>query len=328
MLYVIDIGIAYVLDLLIGDPENIPHPVRFICWLIKVTEAFLRDKIVVRFDNKAKAERISGFLLCGIVVVVTSLIVFLILFTAKQINQILFHVINTYIIFTAIATKCLSDEAKKVYDRLENGTLEEARERLSWLVGRDTRNLSEEAVIRGVIETTAENTVDGVVSPLFYAFLGSIFGLGAPLVYAFKAVSTLDSMVGYKNDKYRYLGTASARLDDILNFIPARLTVLIIAAASTILGNDGLRSLRTAMRDRKKHLSPNSAHGESAVAGALGIRLGGPNVYFGKVVEKPYIGDDINKTNKYHIKQTVKIMYMTSLLAVIIFMSAAIFLVL
>jgi len=286
----------------------------------------LRNRIAARFSNRAKAERLCGFLLCGIVVIIVSLLVYLILFAAMHINGILFHVLNIYIIFTAIATKCLGDEAKKVHDKLENGTLEEARERLSWLVGRDTRNLSEEGVIRGVIETTAENTVDGVVSPLFYAFLGSFFGLGAPLVYAFKAVSTLDSMVGYKNERYRYMGTASARLDDILNFIPARLSVFIIAAASGILGFDGLRSLKTAARDRKKHLSPNSAHGESAVAGALGIRLGGPNVYFGKVVEKPYIGDDINKINKSDIINTVKIMYMTSFIAAILFSLSIMFL--
>jgi len=327
MIYVLDVVIAYVLDLLFGDPQGITHPIRFVGGLIKNTEKFLRTKVILKFKNKAKAEILSGFILCAFVVVIVFALVFVILYLANVISPILFHIINIYIIYTAIATKCLADEAKKVYVKLENRTLEEARVSLSWLVGRDTSNLTEEGVIRGVIETTAENTVDAVISPIFYALLGSIFGLGAPVVYAFKAVSTLDSMVGYKNEKYRYLGMASARLDDILNFIPARLAIIIIPISAILLRFDGARSFKTAIRDRKKHLSPNSAHGESAMAGALGVRLGGPNVYFGRVVNKPYIGDEVKPIEKVDIKKTINIMYLSSVVTMMIFIPIVLYIV-
>lgn len=319
MHYIIDVIFAYVLDLILGDPYSIPHPVRFIGSLIKNTEVFFRKRIIKRLKNKALAERISGFFLCAFVVCTVFVVVFGILKLAEFVSPILFHVINIYIIYTAFATKCLADEAGKVYKKLDSGTIQEAREALSMLVGRDTSKLSEEGVIKGVVETTAENTVDAVISPILFALAGSCVGLGAPIVYAFKAVSTLDSMVGYKNDKYKYLGTASARLDDILNFIPARISIFIIPLASEILGFDGKRSFRISIRDRYNHLSPNSAHAESAVAGALGIRLGGPNIYFGKVVDKPYIGDSYKAIEKKDIKSTINILYLSSLITIIFF---------
>ena len=322
MIYILDVLIAFILDLIFGDPQQIPHPIRFIGGLISNTESILR-KVSSRFKNKARAESICGFFLCCIVVLIVFMFVIVILYFAAKVSPILFHAMNIYIIYTSIATKCLADEAKKVYKKMCTGTLDEARASLSWLVGRDTSNLTEEGIVRGVIETTAENTVDAVISPLFYALIGSVFGIGAPLVYAFKAVSTLDSMVGYKNDKYRYMGTVSARLDDVLNFIPARLSIIFISISAALIGLDGKLSLKTAIRDRKKHLSPNSAHSESAVAGALGIRLGGPNVYFGKVVEKPYLGDQIKPIDKADILRTIKLMYTSSVFTLIILTTAA-----
>lgn len=325
MIYILDVLIAFVLDLIFGDPQQIPHPIRFIGSLISKTEGFLR-KIAERFSNSSRAERICGCLLCGFVVLFVFMFVFILLYLAAKVNQVLFHILNIYIIYSSLAARCLADEAKKVYHKLKSGTLDEARVSLSWLVGRDTSALSEDGVIRGVIETTAENTVDAVISPLFYALIGSAFGLGAPIVYAFKAVSTLDSMVGYKNDKYRYMGTASARLDDVLNFIPARLSIIFIPLAAALLGMNGLPSFKTALRDRKKHLSPNSAHSESAVAGALGVRLGGPNVYFGKIIEKPYLGDPVKDIDAEDIIKTNKIMYLSSVLTVAAFVPAAVYL--
>jgi adenosylcobinamide-phosphate synthase len=308
-----DIIIAYLLDLILGDPYWFPHPVKFIGCLVKFLEGCLR-----KMAKKSTAgEKGAGIVLALSTVLITFFIVFGILYAALLINTVLFHVINICFLYTSLAAKCLAQEALGVYSYLEKGDIEGARKRLSMLVGRDTSGLSESEVIKAVVETTSENTTDGIVSPLFYIFLGSIISIGAPLVYAFKAVSTLDSMVGYKNERYINIGFASARLDDAANYIPARLTGFLIPIGAVLCGHSFRRSLSIMLRDRRKHNSPNSAHSEAAVAGALGISLGGKATYFGKLVEKPVIGDSVREPDKEDIVRTVRIMYAASALAML-----------
>ena len=315
---IIHILIAYILDIIVGDPYWLPHPVRFIGWLTKQTENVLRRGVEAAIKGMGVkryiAERVAGAVLMLFVVSTTFLVVLVILIYAKRISPVLYHIANIYFIYSAFATRCLGDEAMKVYKPLSRNDLKGVRERVGMLVGRETHTLDESGVTRAVVETTAENTVDGVMSPIIYAVLGAFFGLAAPVVYAFKAASTLDSMVGYMNEKYMYLGTVSARFDDILNYIPARLSGLIIPMAAVLCGKDYKESLRIMLRDRRNHKSPNCAYPEAAVAGALGIQLGGPNIYFGRVVEKPVIGDAAKAIEINHIPATVRIMYVSSLI--------------
>jgi adenosylcobinamide-phosphate synthase len=321
-----DIFIAYVLDIFFGDPYWLPHPVRFIGWLIRTTEAFLRKMIKVRVaegESNAAIERRSGVILTTIVVGTTFLTVLAILLIAGLVHPIIFHVANIYFIYSALASTCLAKEARKVYGSLKVGNFIQARKNLSMLVARNTENLSDKEVIRGTVETVAENTVDGVVSPLLYATVGSILGIGAPLAYAFKAVSTLDSMVGYMNEKYINLGRASAKTDDAANYIPARISGLIIPVSALFCRMDYKKSFSIMVRDRRNHKSPNCAFSEAAVAGALGVRLGGNNVYFGKVVEKPTIGDAQRELRPEDIRDTIWLMYITSLLTLILGLSIA-----
>lgn len=316
--YVLYILVAFLIDLLVGDPYWLPHPVRFIGWLIKKTEGTLRGFAEKVPDSepgrRAQRERRAGYVLTAVVVMTTSLVVWLIVRLAGIVHPVLYHAVNIYFIYSALAARCLANEAYKVFDVLRKKDLEEARKRLAMLVGRQTENLSEKEVIRGVVETTAENTVDGEISPLLFAFVGAALGIPAPLVYAFKAISTLDSMVGYMNEKYINIGRASAKLDDAANYLPARLSGLLIPAAALLCGKNMVRSFKIMLRDRRNHKSPNCAYPEAAVAGALGVRIGGTNVYFGQVVEKPTIGDADKELEASDITETIKIMYAASLL--------------
>jgi adenosylcobinamide-phosphate synthase len=324
---ILDVVLAYIIDLFCGDPAWLPHPVRFIGWLIQRTEKRLRqivnwwaNKAVQRsaaFDS-AQAERLAGIILTVIVVALTFFLVYAIILIASWFHPVLFHMLNIYFIYSALATKCLAIEAKKVYTALIQNDIRAARKKLAGLVGRETEQLEPEEVIRGAVETTAENTVDGVVSPLVYALFGSLFGLGAPLVYAFKAISTLDSMVGYMNEPYLNFGRFSAKLDDAANYLPARLTAVLIAVSTLFCGNNFLRSLKIMWRDRRNHKSPNCAYPEAAVAGALGVRIGGTNIYCGTVEEKPVIGDPTKPLAAADIHATIRLMYVTSLLALFI----------
>lgn len=306
----IDIFIAYIIDLIAGDPYWLPHPVRFIGWYVRKCEGFLR-----RFSNK---ERFAGIVLAITVVATIFIIVFLILLIAGMLHPLLFHIINIYFLYTSLATRCLANEANKVYKVLTAGDLPVARRLLSMLVGRQTEHLSREEVAKAVIETTAENTVDGIISPLFYAMTGTFFGLGAPFAYAFKAVSTLDSMVGYMNEKYINFGRASAKTDDAANFIPARISGILIPLGALICGFNFKKSFTIMLRDRHKHKSPNCAYPEAAFAGALGIKLGGTNIYFGQPVEKPVIGDVEKEISHADIPKAVRLMYMVSAIALIL----------
>ena len=221
---------------------------------------------------------------------------------------------NSFLIYTTLATKCLKDEAVKIYEVLKTKDIEKARVQVSYIVGRDTTHLDEGEIIRATVETVAENTVDGIIAPMFYAFIG-----GAPLAMAYKAINTLDSTVGYKNDKYKDLGFASAKIDDIANFIPARISSILMAIGSFILKYNYKDALKISIRDRKNHKSPNCAYQEGAVAGALGIQLGGTNIYFGKAVYKPTIGDKHREIEVDDIVKTNKIMYATSIISIVVF---------
>lgn len=325
---IIDIILGFILDLIFGDPYFMPHPVRFIGDLIKNTEKKLRElekKGALKYiKDKEKREKICGGILWFVTIGCTVLTVFLILFLCKRINNALFHVVNIYFIYSAIAGKCLAFEGNKIYKSLEDKDLPQSRINLSYIVGRETSNLNEEQITKATIETVAENTVDGIISPLFFAVIGGIFGIAAPLAYFYKAINTLDSMVGYKNDKYMNYGFISAKIDDVANYIPARLTGIAMVASAGILRLDYKNSFKILKRDRRNHKSPNCAYPESAIAGALGLKLGGSHVYFGKVVEKPTIGDEKRKPINKDIKSTIKVMYLTSIILLVVFLGVTV----
>lgn len=326
----VDILLAYVLDLIIGDPYWLPHPVRFIGWLVVKTETFLRalikgdyqnsnnKNVLINNNNIKKKEKLAGIALTCFVVFITFMIVLIILKVAAYISPALFHVINIYFIYSAVATKCLANEVGKIYTLLKGNDIVSARKQSSMLLRRETKNLNEKEIIDGIVDTTAENTVDGVISPLFYAIIGSFCGVGAPLSYAFKAVNTLDSMVGYKNEKYLSFGMFSAKTDDLFNYLPARLSGLIIPMSALFCGMSFQKSFSSIIRYRRNSASPNSAYPESAMAGALGIRFGGTYTYFGKKIEKLPVGDPVKEMEISDIPKAIKLMYISSLITIII----------
>ncbi|MEG0856328.1 MAG: adenosylcobinamide-phosphate synthase CbiB [Terrisporobacter sp.] len=305
---ILSIYTGYALDLIIGDPYSFPHPVRFIGNLISFVE-----KVIRKITSSDKGLKIAGFFLWFVTVGVTFLLTY---FVANlfEFNKIAYLVVNSILIYTTLATKCLKDESMKIYKVLKTGNIEKARIQVSYIVGRDTTNLNEKEIVRATVETIAENTVDGIIAPLFYGFIG-----GAPLAMAYKAINTLDSIVGYKNEKYYNLGFASAKIDDVANYIPARLGVVLLSLGSLLVGFKFKNSLKIGIRDRKNHKSPNCALSEGAVAGALGIQLGGTNIYFGKEVYKPTIGDKDREIEIEDIVRTNKIMYASSIISIIIF---------
>lgn len=300
--------IGYIIDLIIGDPYSFPHPVKYIGKLIKVVENFVR-----KTAKTDKGLKIGGFFLWFVTVGTTFAVTYLVMRLARF-NTVVYVIINSIVIYTTLATKCLKDEAKKIYEVLKTGDLQKSRTQLSYIVGRDTANLDEKEIIRATVETVAENTVDGLIAPLFYAFIG-----GAPLAMAYKAINTLDSSVGYKNEKYLHIGFASAKIDDIANYIPSRIAVILFTIGNFFLRNDYKNCFKIAIRDRKNHKSPNCAFSEGAVAGALGIQLGGTNVYFGETVYKPTIGDKTREIEVQDIARTNKILYATSLTSMLVF---------
>lgn len=299
------IVLAYILDLILGDPRWFPHPVKGMGWLIKKLEPILRKVF--------KNQLIGGIVLAISVIGISWCLGFMIIKLAYSINRYLGSIISILIIYSSLAAKDLDVESMEVYHSLEKKDIISAREKLSLIVGRDTNNLEYQGVVRATVETVAENIVDGVISPLFYAFIG-----GAPLALAYKAINTLDSMVGYKNDTYKDFGWASAKIDTLANFIPARLLILFLSFASFVAGKDALNSLRIARRDGRKNPSLNSGIPEAAIAGALGIRLGGLNYYNSKPALKPFIGDDINALEIGHIKDSINISYISSILFLIV----------
>ena len=299
--------LGYIMDLVFGDPYWFPHPVRFIGKLISKTEKFIR-----KHAKSEKSLKYWGILMWLVPVVTTALVTALIVKIASF-NKYVEIFVSAFIIYTTLSTKCLKDEATKIYKVLETGDIKKSRVQLSYIVGRDTTNLSQSEIIRATVETVAENTVDGTISPMFYGFF---FGPVGAMTY--KAINTLDSMVGYKNDKYLNLGCVSAKLDDVANFIPARLTAIFMPLGAFLCGMNGLNSFKIAIRDRKNHKSPNCAFAEGAAAGAIGVQLGGTNIYFGKEVYKPTIGDKKRELENYDIVRMNKLMYATTANALLI----------
>ena len=295
----LSIVLAYLLDLIFGDPRWLPHPVR---GMGKLTE-YLEKKLRGSISNQI----LSGAVLAITVVGLAYLGSFFAIRLAEQINRWAGFAISTVLIFTALSSRSLSKEARSVYQSLKSGSIKDARKKLSLIVGRDTQVLNEDEIIRATVETVAENSVDGIISPLFYAALG-----GAPLALAYKAINTLDSMIGYKNERYLYFGWFSAKLDDIANYIPARLSILLVPLASLILRKRPLNTLCTILRDGKKAPSPNAGIPEAAFAGALGIQLGGVNYYQGKKVSKPILGVEAKQREEEHIIEAIHLMWVIS----------------
>ena len=307
---IISLFIGYILDLIFGDPTFLYHPVMFIGSTIKILEKFYR-KI---FPKNHAGEFIGGLFLAITVLIFITGLSFGILFLCYKINIYLYIAVQTIMCYQILATKCLKDAANKVYKSLEKPDLKEARYNVSMIVGRDTENLSEEGVTKACIESVAESSSDGVIAPMFYMFLG-----GPILGFFYKAINTMDSMIAYKNEKYFYFGKTAARLDDFFNLIPARLSAILIIISSGILRYDMKNSFRIFKRDRYKHQSPNSAQTESAMAGALDIRLAGDAVYQGVLEKKDYLGDEIKPIENNDIKRSIKILYLMSFLALLIF---------
>ncbi|HAQ40982.1 MAG TPA: cobalamin biosynthesis protein CobD [Clostridiales bacterium] len=296
--------IGYLLDLIIGDPQGFFHPVRLIGKLIFFIENILRLKC-----RTASDERKAGAILWVTVVFTSFAMPLVILYVAYKINFMLAVIIEGIMCYYILAARSLRDESMKVYKSLKNGNLQEARKNLSYIVGRDVERLNEGSVARAAVETVAENTSDGVIAPMLFIMLG-----GAPLGFMYKAVNTLDSMVGYKNDKYINMGRFSAIADDVANYIPARLSAFAMIAASFFLKMDYKNACKIYKRDRYNHKSPNSAHTESVCAGALNIMLGGDSCYGGIMVHKPSIGDAKREIETEDISRANKLMYATSLL--------------
>jgi adenosylcobinamide-phosphate synthase len=304
----IDLCVAVVIDWIIGDPYWFPHPVIYIGKLIKFLENKGRN-----FCKSNKSLKLYGGAIVIVVCAITFLIPFFILQLTKGIPW-LYHALNISLLWTTLAARSLHKEGIKVYHSLEKDDIEDARLKLSYIVGRDTTTLGEVEIIRADVETVAENTSDGIIAPLIFAAIG-----GAPLAMMYKGVNTMDSMLGYLNKKYRYIGFFPAKNDDVFNYIPARITGFLLCLSAPIVKGNIISSLKIMIRDRKNHKSPNCAYPEAAVAGAMNVQLGGTNIYFGEVMIKPTIGDKNQKLNKKHIKDTVKLMYSSEVLFMVLY---------
>ena len=291
---------AFGLDAVFGDPHYSWHPAVLIGRLISALETGIRP----RFPDTARGELAGGALLAGAVIAASTAIPMLLLAGARRISRYFGAGLEIFFCYQLLAARSLRDESMKVCKALRKGETEEAREAVSMIVGRDTKELDEAGITRAAVETVAENTSDGVIAPLLYMAIG-----GAPLGFLYKAVNTMDSMIGYRNDKYQYFGRAAARLDDLLNFLPSRISGILMVLVSRPLGMDGKNALRIFLRDRKKHASPNSAQTEAACAGALHLRLAGDASYGGKVHHKPYIGDDDRPIEAEDIARAGRLMY-------------------
>lgn len=298
---------AFLLDLLVGDPHWIPHPVTLIGKAIEILERLSR-----RISQNPAALKIMGVLTALLITAGSWVLTYFLARWVFSINYWAGAILSVWLISTTIAARGLSRAAGEIYLLLQDGDLAEARRKVGMIVGRDTDQMEPRSVIRASVETVAENIVDAVVAPLFYAFIG-----GAPLAMAYRAINTLDSMLGYKNERYINYGMAAARLDDIANYIPARLTGLFLLAAAWILRMNARGALQAVLRDASGHPSPNSGISEAAVAGALGVQLGGLNYYNGRSSFRAYMGKALMPLAPDHIKQTVRLMYLSSGIALL-----------
>lgn len=298
---------GFILDTIIGDPYKLPHPIRWIGSFISILEKLCR-----KIAKSNTMLMILGAILVFIVVFVSGGITLLVLKLASF-NKYAYLIVSSVICYYMLAGKSLKTESMKVYKAFENNDTEGARKAVSMIVGRDTQSLTKEGIIKAAVETVAENSSDGVVAPLIYML---IFGPVGGVVY--KAVNTMDSMIGYVEEKYFYIGKFAAKLDDVLNYIPARISGILVIISAFILRYDYKNAFRIFKRDRRKHASPNSAQTESAMAGALGVQLAGDATYFGVVHKKPYIGDKKREIENEDIKRANDIMYTMTIICLVV----------
>ena len=301
---------GYAADLIFGDPRWLYHPVRFIGNLIALLEKLIRKIMPV---SKA-GELVGGFITVVLVLLLCGIVPWVLLHLVFGLNVVAGVILEAFMCYQLLAVKSLKDESMKVYDALTGSTIEDARKAVSMIVGRDTQNLDQKGVAKAAIETVAENFSDGVIAPMFYMFIG-----GPVLMYIYKGINTMDSMLGYKNDKYIYFGRCAAKLDDAANFIPSSLAALLLIADAYIGGFNGKGAVKIFKRDRFNHASPNSAQTESAAAGALDIQLAGNAYYFGKLYEKPTMGDSVKEPEAEDIKRVNKLMYIGSFAGAAVF---------
>jgi len=300
------IGAAFILDFVLGDPERLPHPVIYMGKAIDFFEGWFRRYF--------KHLLVSGFLFAGCLILSTWLVAFVTLKLSFYIHPFLGNFVQVVLLFFCFSSSSLEKAAMSVFYPLQEKNIEEARKKVSYIVGRNTKTLDQKGVTRATVETVAENFVDGFLSPLFFAMIG-----GVPLALAYKMVNTLDSMIGYKNDAYILFGRPAARIDDVANFIPARISVLIISLSMAFLSFEkAISALKIGFSQGSLHKSPNAGYPEAAFAGALKIRLGGPNIYHGQIVEKPYIGKEFKDPEKESIKQACDLMMFGSFWATLI----------
>ena len=300
---------GFVLDAIFGDPAWLPHPVVFMGRVISRLEKFLRP----RLPQTPQGELLGGGIVAFVLPVGTFLFTALACLGAAKLSPWLGLALQMFWCGQALAAKGLVQESRNVYRQLQQEDLPAARKAVSRIVGRDTENLTAEGVTKAAVETVAENASDGVIAPLLYMLLG-----GAPLALTYKAINTMDSMLGYKNDRYLYFGRAAAKLDDVANYLPSRLAALLWVAAAFFTGNHAGGAWHIWRRDRRTHASPNSAQIESACAGALGVQLAGPAFYFGKYYPKPTIGDPVRPIEPEDILRADRMMYAASLLALLL----------
>lgn len=297
--------VAFLIDALIGDPRSKFHPVVLIGNLISALEKFLR-----RDFNSPNQKIFKGGVLVFIVVIMSLIVGFVIEIFTQQMPSLAAQIFCQALVLSfMISPRSLADAGYEIYLLLEREDLIHAREKVGWIVGRDTQNLNEAEITRATVETVAENTVDGIISPLFYFALG-----GLPLAVAYRAINTMDSMLGYKNEKYFYFGRVAARLDDVANFIPARLTGILFIGAAIILQLNYKNAFKMMKRDASKHPSPNGGWAEATVAGALNIRLGGMNYYFGQPHFRAYMGEPLESLEAVHILGAIRMMYTATIL--------------
>lgn len=301
---------GFLLDFIFGDPVWLYHPVRVIGNFISFGEKTLRKIFRKTPGGELAAGAVLWFLTAGL----SFLIPFAVLAGAQMLHPVLRFLIESFWCYQILAARCLVNESGKVYDRLKENDLPGARKAVSMIVGRDTENLTVEGVTKAAVETVAENTSDGVTAPLLFLILG-----GAPLGFLYKAVNTMDSMLGYKNERYLYFGRFPARMDDVFNYIPSRITALFMIAAAFLTGMDGKNAWKIYLRDRRKHASPNAAQTEAVCAGALRVRLAGDAVYFGRLYKKEYLGDSLRPIEDEDIRRAGRLMYVTAVLMLIIF---------
>ena len=300
---------GFCLDLVLGDPEGFPHPVVQIGKTVTFLERFLRRC----FPDTPSGRRHAGKILALLVPFLTWGAAFAALRLAGLMSRHFRFALEVLWSWQCLAMCCLRKESENVMEKLNEGSVDQARAAVARIVGRDTDALDAEGIVRAAVESVAENFSDGEIAPMVFLMLG-----GAPLALCYKAVNTMDSMVGYKNERYLDFGRAAARLDDAANWIPSRLSALLLIAAAPLAGLDGKKAFRVWRRDRRNHASPNSAQTEAAMAGALGVRLGGPACYFGKRVEKPWIGDPERRIGTEDIARANRVMYLAGILGLIL----------